>query len=280
MQEQFYDVNGIRLHTVEEGDATGKVILFLHGFPEFSYGWRKQLPFFALKGYRAVAVDQRGYNLSSKPNEVTAYHLNHLVKDIKELAEQLSTEKIILVGHDWGGAVAWVFAQRHPEKLQQLIVLNIGHPEAITATLKHSTRQKFKSWYAAFFQIPVLPELLLQAFNFGWLQNTLEKSSIEKTFSEDDFLTYKEAWRQPKALTTMINWYRANKFSLFKAGGIVTVPTLIIWGAKDAFLIKEQAKLSQKQCTNGKLVMLEDATHWIQHEQPEKVNNLILKFIQ
>lgn len=279
-EEHYYNVNGIQLHTVEQRDKKSTVILFLHGFPESSYGWKAQLPFFAAQGFRAIAVDQRGYSLSSKPATVKSYHITNLVEDIKCLVDKLTKEKIILVGHDWGGGVAWLFAQLHPEKLQKLVILNMPHPYAIKKILFSRVSQMARSWYAGFFQIPVLPELLLRRFNYWLMKNSMKRSSKKGTFTIADFEKYKEAWRQPKALTAMINWYRANKRSLKVAQAAVTVPVLVIWGAKDDFLIQELAHVSMTKCIDGKLVILEDATHWLHHEQPEKVNKLILDFIR
>jgi len=278
--ENFYTVNNIQLHVAEAGDPAGKVILFLHGFPEFWYGWHQQLSSFSKHGFRAVAPDQRGYNLSSKPPGVKAYTLNHLTADMAALIKQLTAEKIILVGHDWGGGVAWAMAQKYPDLIEKMIILNMPHLDVFKAHLRKSPKQAFKSWYTGFFQIPRLPELAISAFHFKLLQRSMVKSALPHTFSPIDVARYKLAWRQPGALTAMINWYRAYKYHTAAAAGQILVPTLLIWGKKDYFLEEEMAQPSIDKCRHGRLEFVPDATHWLHHEKPEQVNQLILGFIQ
>ena len=278
--EKFYTVNGIQLHVAEAGDPAGKVILFLHGFPEFWYGWHRQLTYFARKGFRAIAPDQRGYNRSSKPPGVKAYTLDFLTADVAALIRQLTSGKVILVGHDWGGAVAWTMARQYPDLIEKLIILNMPHLDVFTAHLRKSLKQKFKSWYTGFFQIPRLPELASSAFQFKLLQRSMEKSALPHTFAPIDFARYKLAWRQKNALTAMINWYRAYKYNTATANEQIVVPTLLIWGKKDQFLEAAMAQPSINKCRDGRLVFIPNATHWLHHEKPEQVNNLIFDFIQ
>jgi pimeloyl-ACP methyl ester carboxylesterase len=278
ISSQFYQVNGITLHAATAGSPAGKVILFLHGFPEFSLGWKKQLLFFAEKGYFAVAPDQRGYNLSSKPKGVKAYRIENLVEDVVELIKQISTQKIILVGHDWGGGVAWEVSGQHPELIEKLIILNMPHLKVMRQTLKRNPRQMLRSWYAGFFQIPFLPEWFSSLFNFKMLEKSMIRSANKNTFSRHEMAAYKTAWRNPGAVKAMINWYRAYKYSQ-PALKRISIPTLILWGKKDKFLLPEMAEKSNLLCAKGKLILIEDATHWLHHEKAAKVNQLIQNFL-
>lgn len=278
ISSEFYNVNGINLHTVTAGNPEGKVMLLLHGFPEYSLGWKKQIGFFAEKGFRVIAPDQRGYNLSSKPKGVKAYRMETLVADIVALIKQLSTQKIILAGHDWGGAIAWEVAGQYPELIEKLVILNMPHLKVMRETLKTSPKQLFRSWYAGFFQVPLLPEWLLRLFNFKILENSMVKSANKNTFSRQEIAGYKSAWCQPGAVKAMVNWYRAYKYSKPQLKRI-NLPTLILWGEKDKFLLPEMAEKSSYLCSKGKLIMIEGATHWLHHEKAAKVNQLILNFL-
>ncbi|MCC9135949.1 alpha/beta fold hydrolase [Pontibacter silvestris] len=280
VREKEYLVNGISLHVAESGKAEGDLILFLHGFPEFSYGWNKQLAYFSEKGFRAVAPDQRGYNLSSKPSGVESYTIKNLTDDIVALIRQLTDRKVYLVGHDWGGAVAWTLAMLHPQLLEKLIVLNMPHPAVMKENLKKNPKQMLMSWYTGFFQLPALPEFVSGAFDHEMLKKSMLSTANDNTFSEDDLAHYKEAWEQPEALTNMINWYRAYKLSEFDLNEDVSIPTLIIWGKKDKFLNQGMAAQSIIRCKDGRLLALEDATHWLHHEKPDLVNKAILYFVQ
>ncbi|WP_342647888.1 alpha/beta hydrolase [Mucilaginibacter sp. CSA2-8R] len=280
MKERFDQVNGINLHINYEGDAQAKIIIFLHGFPEFGYAWHQQITFFASQGYYALAPDQRGYNLSDKPKGVKAYRLDALVTDVAEWIKQLTPHKVILVAHDWGGGVAWALAAQHPELLQKLVILNMPHLAVMKKHLRTNIKQIFKSWYAAFFQIPLLPELLCRLWNFRFLTQALVRSANPDTFTAQELENYRKAWRQPYALTAMLNWYRAFRYDIGKKHPEVSVPTLIIWGKKDSALSAEMAEDSLATCKQGKLFMIEDATHWLHHEKPDEINQMILRFIR
>lgn len=278
ISSKFYDVNGITLHAATAGPEQGRTILFLHGFPEFSLGWKNQLLFFAEKGYRVIAPDQRGYNLSSKPKGVKAYRIENLVTDVVTLIKQLSTQKIILVGHDWGGGIAWEVAGQHPELVEKLIILNMPHLKVMGDTLKSNPKQLLRSWYFGFFQIPRLPEWLLSWSNFKLLGKSMVKTANKNTFSKAELNQYKAAWQNPATVGSMINWYRAYKYSK-PALKRISVPTLMLWGKKDTFLLPGMAEKSNLMCTKGKLIVLEEASHWLHHEKAAKLNQLILNFI-
>ena len=183
--------------------------MLLHGFPEFWYGWRRQIEPLAAAGFRVIVPDQRGYNLSSKPAGVAAYGLTELVSDVIAIADQLGQEKIFLAGHDWGAAVAWSAALLHPQRVAKLAVLNVPHPSVMRKFLSTRPRQILRSWYMSFFQLPWLPEALFSAFNFRAGSRSLLRSSRPGTFTAEDLDQYRSAWSQPAALTAMINWYRA-----------------------------------------------------------------------
>jgi len=279
MQERFDEVNGIKLHSLQDGIGGNDVIIFLHGFPEYSYAWHKQLSFFANQGFHVIAPDQRGYNLTSKPNGVKAYVIDNLVTDIALLIKQLSHKQVTLVGHDWGGAVAWALAIKHPELLKQLVILNMPHLAVMKKHLRSNFKQMLKSWYAMFFQLPFLPEYFCRVGGNKFLVRSLIKTSNKNTFTKQEIALYKQAWQQPNALKSMLNWYRAFKYDVTKSYAKVNVPALIIWGQNDAFLSKEMAQDSVDMCKQGKLVMMENATHWLHHEMPNEVNRIILTFL-
>jgi pimeloyl-ACP methyl ester carboxylesterase len=275
-----YRVNGVDLHVVEAGDPGGPVVLFLHGFPEFWYAWRKQIPFFAQNGYRVVVPDQRGYNLSSKPVGVKAYAVDLLVQDCVELIAALGAGSVYVVAHDWGAMVAWQLAEKHPERVRRMVILNVPHPRVLKRTLAKSFRQKLKSWYIGFFQLPALPEKLLSVNNYALLAATLVRTSRRGTFTPADLQRYREAWSQPGAVKAMINWYRALRLRTEASGrrGKITVPTLILWGVRDVALRQEMAQDSLTLCENAQLVLREDATHWIHLEESDFVNEKISAF--
>ncbi len=270
-------INGIRLHVVEAGPMTGPLLIFLHGFPEFWYGWHQQIDHFAKAGFHVVVPDQRGYNLSEKPKKVSDYNLDCLAEDAIGLIDHYKAKKAILVGHDWGGAVAWWAAHRFPERIEKLVILNVPHHQVMRKYLFTHPSQMLRSWYMFFFQLPFLPELFVPKSG----RKGFESSSRPGTFSSEDFAAYEESWRQPGALTGMINWYRAGLRCppRKKARGRIQPPTLLIWGKKDVFLKHEMAQPSIDLCDDGKLVFLEEAGHWLAHEEPETVNRLIQEHI-
>jgi epoxide hydrolase 4 len=279
---KFYAVNGVQLHVVEKGNKGQPVIIFLHGFPEFWYGWRHQINYFAAKGYRVLVPDQRGYNLSSKPAGAEAYQVKELAKDIAGLIANTGEKQVYLAGHDWGAAVAWAMAYLYPELIRKLIIINVPHPKVFFKTIRSDPRQMLRSWYIGFFQIPQFPEILISLGHFKMMQHSLQKTSYQGTFTQADVEQYKKAWSQQNALQGMINWYRAavrypNPAAAFshKTG----IPTLIIWGEKDRFLRKQMARKSLQHCRNGKLYIIPDATHWVHHEKSSLVNELIEEFM-
>ncbi|WP_298834483.1 alpha/beta fold hydrolase [uncultured Planococcus sp.] len=278
---QFLETNGINLHLAVAGPEDGPLVVLLHGFPEFWFGWKNQIQPLAEKGYRVVAPDQRGYNLSDKPEGIDNYTVDHLRDDVIGIIEHFHKKRAIVIGHDWGGAVAWHLAATRPEYVEKLIVLNIPHPKAMPRVLKKNPLQWMKSSYIAFFQLPNLPEKALGMREFKTMQQSIEQTSKPDTFSKHEIEQYKAAWSQSDALTAMLNWYRAIRRGSFRQvpDTKIKVPVRIIWGMGDQFLSPMLAKESMSFCEEVNLAFVGEATHWIQHEQPEIVNRLIDQFI-
>jgi len=276
----FVETNGIRLHTRQAGPGDGPLVVLLHGFPEFWYGWHRHIEPLAEAGYRVVAVDQRGYNRSDKPDGVDSYHIDTLAADVLGLIDAADRETAAVAGHDWGAAVAWWLALSHPERVDSLTAVNVPHPTVMEDTLRRSWSQRRKSWYMLAFQVPVLPERLSAAGDYRLLQRGLETSSRAGTFSAADIQRYRTAWRQPGALTAMLNWYRAMGRSRPQPPRQqVSVPTLVMWGRQDEFLNPEMAEESLAYCTDGELVAFPSASHWVLHEKPEETAEALLSHL-
>ena len=197
------------------------------------------------------------------------------------LIDAAGREKAIVVGHDWGAAVAWWTAATYPERVDRLVIMNVPHPAVMKRFASRDPGQMLRSWYIGFFQLPWLPETLSRLGNWAMLVRTLRKSSRPGTFSDADLQQYKAAWSQPGAFTAMVNWYRAalQKPPSRRSDIRITVPTLLIWGVRDQFLKREMAQLSIDLCDNGRIVFFENATHWVQHEEAERVNELIKSIV-
>jgi pimeloyl-ACP methyl ester carboxylesterase len=272
--------NGITLHVAEAGPPDGAPVILLHGFPEFWYGWRYQIGPLAEAGYRVIVPDQRGYNLSDKPKGVAAYDVDNLADDVVALAAHYAKEPVRLVGHDWGAIAAWWTATRHPGALLKLAVLNCPHPAVWRAAMDNDPVQRRASWYVRAFRVPVLPEMLMRARRFDALLGALRESRAP--LSAEDLERYRAAWAQPGALTAMINWYRGVLRHRFApvAMGSIGLPVQIIWGKKDRYALPSLAEASLSLCANGRLSYLPDATHWVAHDEPAKVNALLLDFLK
>lgn len=271
------DVNDITLHVVSAGDKDDQLVVFLHGFPEFWYQWHNYIGPFAEAGYRVLVPDQRGYNQSDKPDGIRPYRLTELSGDIIDLIESEGRNGAHIIGHDWGAVVAWDLALRHPDSVNRLGIVNVPHPIVFQQTLTSNLRQLRKSWYIFFFQLPRLPEWYVRRNDFAFLVTAMQGGARPDAFSEGDFEPYRRAWSRPGALTGMINWYRALfRHSEDPPRERVETPTLIIWGENDQALVPEMAPKSAKYCDESRLETFADATHWITHEYPERVSNLLL----
>lgn len=271
--------SSVRLHVVQAGPVDGPLVILLHGFPEFWYGWNAQIEPLAAAGYRVYAPDQRGYNLSDKPDGIAAYSIETLAADVVGLIDEAGRQKAVVVGHDWGAAVAWWVAATYPDRVERLVVLNVPHPAVMKRFASRDPGQMLRSWYIAFFQLPGLPERLSRQNNWSLMIHTLRSSSRPGTFSDADLEQYRRAWSQPGAFRSMVNWYRAvlRRPPTRSLAARITVPTLLIWGTRDRFLKREMAQPSIDLCDKGRVIFFENATHWVQHEEAERVTELIKK---
>ncbi len=280
LRSRTVPANRVSLHVVEAGPEDGPPVVLLHGFPEFWYGWRHQIPALAEAGFRVIVPDQRGYNRSAKPTSVAAYDIDALVADVVALLDAYGLERSHIVGHDWGAVVAWVLAMRHPESLQQLVVANVPHPAVFRETLWSSWEQLQRSGYIFFFQIPRLPEWWLGRDNGANLARMLRGSGHPHTFSAEDLTAYRRAWQRPHAVRSMLHWYRAAARRGLHGGlpdARIEVPTLLVWGAQDVALSRQMARPSVGRCNDGTLVVIEEATHWVQHDAAHQFNTLLLE---
>lgn len=283
LRERHVSVQGVSIRVVEAGPEDGPLVILLHGFPEFWYGWRRQIPALARAGYRVMAPDQRGYGWSGKPSGVEAYRVETLALDVVGLIRASGVERArAVVGHDWGAAVAWWVGIAHPDRLERLVVLNVPHPSrsVMKAAVRKRPTQLLRSWYIFAFQLPGIPEWLLGRKRGRVLAANL-RGKDPSSFTRADRERYRDAWGQPGALTGMLNWYRAMLRHPPRAPGSnrVTVPTLILWGERDRYLSKELGPLSLAKCDRGRLVAFPDATHWLQHDEADGVNRAILGFL-
>ena len=290
IKHDYAEVNGVRLHYATAGHGK-KLIVFLHGFPEFWYEWKNQLLEFG-KDYTAVAPDMRGYNLSAKPAEVDQYQVKYLIEDVRALAEKLGHKKFILVAHDWGGAVAWAYAIAHPETLEKLVIINAPHPGVFARELKENPAQQKASGYMLMFRSPQA-EQTLSANNYAALvQVVLGEGLKNGTFTEADKEAYIAAWSQPGALTGGLNYYRAARvgpptegqkegasFATSFPSLNVKVPTLVIWGEKDTALLTGNLVGLDQYVPQLTIKRIPEGSHWVIHEKPELINGYIREFI-
>jgi pimeloyl-ACP methyl ester carboxylesterase len=285
---RYADLGDVRLHYVEAG--SGPLVVLLHGFPEFWYSWRYQIPALAAAGFHAVAPDMRGFNWSDKPPGVHSYRVEVLARDVERLIRACGATHAAVVGHDWGAIVAWWFAMLYPERLTRLAILNVPHPAytlepgLMRAAGVAPWRQLLRSWYVFFFQLPWLPELALSAGNFALVRRTLRRDPVHHgTFTEEDIERYVEALAQPGALTAAVNYYRAllrrNPLGVRAHLRRIEVPVLVIWGEQDRYLEAGLARPPRRWVSNARVERLPDASHWVQLDRPERVNALLLDFL-
>ena len=254
--------NGVELDAVAAGPENGPLAILLHGFPEFWYGWRHQIAPLAAAGLRVLAPDQRGYNHSDKPPGRHSYVLDTLAGDVLGLASALGRNRFAVVGHDWGGVVAWHLAARNQERIERAAILNAPHPATLQRYMLAHPSQAAKSWYVGFFQVPSLPEMVLGAGDFASLRRSLGATARPGTFTTEDAARYRAAWGQPGALTAMLNWYRALPIGAGSVRpGRVQVPVRVIWGDRDAYLDRGLAEAGLALCDRGEAFHLGSATH-------------------
>jgi pimeloyl-ACP methyl ester carboxylesterase len=278
LREGVAAVGDQTLHYVEAGE--GPLIVLLHGFPEFWYGWRRQIEPLATAGFRVVAPDTRGYNLSSKPDDFKDYGVDLLAEDIRGFIGELGAESAFLVGHDWGGSIAWTVAMNHPEVVDRLAILNAAHPRKLQEGLKHPSQLR-KSWYFFFFAVPGLPEEIVQARDWHFFRHFLEEEN--PPYTDEELAHYEEAWSQPGAAAGMIDYYRASVRQSQKEAAAkirpISAKTLVIWGEGDSYLGSDLAEPHADDVPNLERVeRLADASHWVHHDEADRVNQLLIDF--
>ena len=280
---RFVDANGLRFE-IHECGAGDRLALCLHGFPEHAHAWRHQLPLLARLGYRAWAPCLRGYGGSSRPSRVEDYQMDRLTADVVGLIDAAGARSTVLIGHDWGGAIAWATAIGRLRPLDRLIILNAPHPALFVAGLFRWPQVR-RSWYIFAFQLPVVPELLLRRRGARAIARVFRRMAVDKTrFPAEALEVYRRQALEPGALTAMINYYRANRalFRQTRASNprqpqtrTIEVPTLMIWGEADTALGKELTYGTQRLVTDLTVRYLPGVSHWVQQEAPELVNELI-----
>jgi epoxide hydrolase 4 len=287
LEHRYADVNGVRLHYVTAG--TGPLLLFVHGFPQFWHAWHQLLPEFA-RDHQAVAPDTRGINLSDKPQGVAAYHVSQQSEDLRQLIAHLGHRTCVLVAHDWGGACAWHLAQHHPELVERLVIINSPHPVPFARELRHSAEQRRASDYMALFRLDKA-ERVLGENDFQRLAYFFREwgSAGGRPPDAATLALYKEAWARPGALTASLNYYRASPLypatppervpELRPEDFVVRVPTLVIWGEADTAL-KPALLDGLDQCVPDlRIERIPQGSHWVIHEFPERVTELIRAFL-
>ena len=307
VQHKYAEVNGVRLHCATGGQ--GRLLLFLHGFPEFWYAWRNQLTEFAAE-YQAVAPDLRGYNLSSKPAAVEQYQMPQLVEDVVALAVHLGHKKFILVGHDWGGVIAWATALYHPESVEKLVIINAPHPGIFARELRDNPAQQQASQYMLTFRT-AQAEALISVNNYAYLVEAVLGDGLRTGyFTEADRAAYLQAWSQPGGLTGGLNYYRAllagppadapsgsaspqKKRPATQLGDLaslmvpwpretsltVKLPTLVIWGERAPYLLPGNLDGLEQFVPDLTILRVPDGSHWVVHEKPALVNAAIREFL-
>jgi pimeloyl-ACP methyl ester carboxylesterase len=284
----FADVNGVRLHYVECGSSNDRLVILLHGFPEFWYSWRHQLPVLGAAGCHVVAPDMRGYNLSDKPARVEDYRIEFLVADVLGLIKHFGQSQAAIIAHDWGAGVAWAVAQRHPSAVSRLAALQVPMPVAWRDNM--TLRQFLSSWYMFFFQLPRVPEWWASRNDFARIERMYRETIVRPgAFTDEDIAAYKDALRQPGALTSSINYYRANVLrSLLRGGaetpkdtdGRIRVPTLFIYGEQDIAVIPSTVRdLGRFIDAPYRELRIPDSGHWVQNEAVAEVNSALLEFL-
>jgi pimeloyl-ACP methyl ester carboxylesterase len=273
--------DGVELHVARAGE--GPPVILLHGFPEHWYSWRRQIAALADAGFSVYAPDMRGYNLSDKPVGRDAYHLRHLVADVAALVRATGRARAHVVGHDWGGIVAWTFAGQHPERLDKLVILNAPHLRIYLEKVRRPP-QMFRSWYVLFFQLPILPERALSAQDFRAVRDMFTHYPARRgAFTDEDVKQYIEALARPGALTAGLNYYRANLSSdslEFARSAYTEAETLVIWGERDPALGTELLQGLERVAPRVRVHRIPNVSHWVQNEAPEEVTDVLVGFLR
>jgi epoxide hydrolase 4 len=286
--ERFSLASGLGMRVARAGVPGAPLVVMLHGFPECWYSWRHQLPALSAR-FDCAAPEMRGYGETDAPRGVANYTLDKLVGDVADLVHAMGRERAVIVGHDWGGGVAWATALMRPEVVERLVVLNCPHLKRFSQELRRNPRQMLRSWYMLFFQLPGLPERMFRARNFAALDRALKEGTVQKgAITDDDMRYFREAFRNPYAITAAINYYRANLRTGFMArpdadGWIdrkIAAPTMVIWGEQD-FALGKELTYGMKGLFSGPfdLRYIADSGHWVQQECPDLVNQYLGEFL-
>lgn len=272
-------IGAVKIHYATAGTGE-KLVVLLHGFPEFWYSWRHQLADLSDE-YTVVAPDLRGYNLSDKPEKIADYQIDNLVDDVMGLIRHFGREKAAIVGHDWGAAIAWATAVKHPEIVWKLCALQVP---PVSIWQKNQTFKQFlASWYMFFFQIPRLPEWIISRNDFEILAKSLKTSTAQPgVFTDEDIAEYKKAWKETDRLSSAINYYRANilKRLFSRNRESVKVPTLFIYGKKDTAILPETVQgVGDAVDAPFDEIRIPDAGHWVQQEAREIVTDSLREFL-
>jgi pimeloyl-ACP methyl ester carboxylesterase len=273
--------NGMSFQIDEAGEGDD-VALLLHGFPESRRCWGHQLPALASLGWRAVAPDLRGYGGSSRPLGRAAYRMEHLIADAEALFDALGARRRLLIGHDWGGVIAWSFAIRQARQLDGLVILNAPHPAVFHRVIRTSWRQRWCSWYMLFFQLPWLPERMLSANRAAAVARALRKSAKRPdTFPPDIIDHYRHNAAAPGAMTAMLSYYRANLRDLGTGPSAqVAAPTLLLWAEEDVALGQELVAPTAGYVPDLTIHRLPGVSHWVQEEAPAEVNKALAAWLR
>jgi pimeloyl-ACP methyl ester carboxylesterase len=280
-ESRFFRVGDLRLHGVVAGPENGPLVVLLHGFPDCWYGWLHQIPVLAEAGYRVVALDQRGYNLSDKPEGVRQYSTDLLTGDVLGVIHSLGRGSAVIAGHDWGGIVAWRMAMDHPAAVDKLIILNAPHPKAFARELRRGWNQRRRSWYMLFFRVPWVPETLFTLSPSATARFVFRGTALRRdTFSDSDLEVLAAALAQPGAMRCMLNWYRASfRFSLSRRTQTIDTRTLLLWGEDDPFLSQALTYGLEKWVPNVDIHYIPQCGHWVQNEAAGEVNEWLAAFL-
>jgi len=277
----YAQIGSVNLHYAKAGDGE-KLVILLHGFPEFWYSWRHQIAALS-DDYTVVAPDMRGYNLSDKPPNVEDYSIDKLVDDVIGLIRYFRREQAAIVGHDWGASIAWATALKHPEYVSKLVAMQV--PPASVWRKNQTLKQFLASWYMFFFQIPMLPEYLFKLNDYAALENALKTTTAQKgVFTAEDIAEYIKSWREPFALTAMVNYYRANILKRFfgksKPDAKIKVPTVFIYGEKDQAVLPETVKgVGETVDAPFEEFRIPDSAHWVQNEAKNRITEILRDFL-
>jgi pimeloyl-ACP methyl ester carboxylesterase len=275
---------GLDFEVLEAGEGD-RLALCLHGFPEHAYSWRFQLPLLVSLGYRVWAPNQRGYGNTTRPPNVADYDVAHLLDDVTALIDASGAKSVTLIAHDWGGAVAWLYAMRPARPIERMAILNVPHPAIFSKTLRSSWAQKARSWYMSAFLLPKLPEFVLGRNHAHAVGEIFRKSATDKSrFTQDVLGVYRDAASLPGALTAMLNWYRAAPQGMSRqlrlGVPVIEIPTILIWGEEDTALGKETTYGTERYVKELSINYLPGVSHWVQQDAPERVNALLESFLR